>query len=38
MERDRFMTPEEAKAFGLVDEVIAARPLADDPTRSKSSS
>jgi len=38
MERDRFMTPEEAKAFGLVDEVIAQRPAADDPTRSKSSS
>jgi ATP-dependent Clp protease, protease subunit len=38
MERDRFMTPEEAKAFGLVDEVIAERPAADDPTRSKSSS
>jgi ATP-dependent Clp protease, protease subunit len=38
MERDRFMTPEEAKAFGLVDEVLAERPAADDPTRSKSSS
>ena len=38
MERDRFMTPEEAKTFGLVDEVIAERPAADDPTRSKSSS
>ena len=33
MERDRFMTPEEAKAFGLVDEVIAERPAADDPSR-----
>ena len=38
MERDRFMTPEEAKTFGLVDQVIAERPAADDPTRSKSSS
>ena len=38
MERDRFMTPEEAKTFGLVDEVIAERPAADDPSRSKSSS
>jgi ATP-dependent Clp protease, protease subunit len=38
MERDRFMTPQEAKEFGLVDEVIAERPAADDPTRSKSSS
>jgi ATP-dependent Clp protease, protease subunit len=38
MERDRFMTPDEAKTFGLVDLVIAERPAADDPTRSKSSS
>jgi ATP-dependent Clp protease, protease subunit len=38
MERDRFMTPDEAKTFGLVDQVIAERPAADDPTRSKSSS
>jgi ATP-dependent Clp protease protease subunit len=38
MERDRFMTPEEAKAFGLVDQVIAERPPVDDPSRSKSSS
>jgi ATP-dependent Clp protease, protease subunit len=30
MERDRFMTPEEAKAFGLVDEVIAERPKAEE--------
>jgi ATP-dependent Clp protease protease subunit len=29
MERDRFMTPEEAKAFGLVDEVVARRPEQD---------
>ena len=26
MERDRFMTPQEAKAFGLVDEVVERRP------------
>ena len=38
MERDRFMTPEEAKTFGLVDQVIAERPAADDPSRPKSSS
>jgi ATP-dependent Clp protease protease subunit len=38
MERDRFMTPQEAKEFGLVDEVIAERPAADDPTKSKSGS
>ena len=37
MERDRFMTPAEAKEFGLVDEVIAERPKADEPG-SKSSS
>jgi ATP-dependent Clp protease, protease subunit len=37
MERDRFMTPVEAKEFGLVDEVIAERPKSDEPG-SKSSS
>ena len=26
MERDRFMTPVEAKEYGLVDQVIAKRP------------
>lgn len=26
MERDRFMTPDEAKTFGLVDEVVSKRP------------
>jgi ATP-dependent Clp protease protease subunit len=26
VERDKFMTPEEAKAFGLIDEVVSARP------------
>lgn len=26
MERDNFMTPEEAKSFGLIDEVVARRP------------
>ncbi|MCP4393720.1 MAG: ATP-dependent Clp endopeptidase proteolytic subunit ClpP [Alphaproteobacteria bacterium] len=25
MERDNFMTPEEAKSFGIIDEVVAAR-------------
>jgi ATP-dependent Clp protease, protease subunit len=38
MERDRFMTPDEAKNFGLIDEVIAARPGGDDQNGSKSSS
>jgi len=26
LERDRFMTPEEARDFGIVDEVVASRP------------
>ena len=30
MERDRFMSPEEAKTFGLVDEVVTHRPVAAD--------
>jgi len=38
MERDRFMTPDEAKNFGLIDEVIAARPGGDDQNGSKASS
>jgi len=27
MERDKFMSPEEAKAFGLIDEVVERRPI-----------
>ena len=30
LERDRFMNPEEAKEFGLIDEVVASRPKTDD--------
>jgi ATP-dependent Clp protease protease subunit len=30
MDRDRFMTPEEAKEFGLIDEVVTERPRALD--------
>jgi ATP-dependent Clp protease, protease subunit len=30
IERDRFFSPEEAKAFGLIDEVVTSRPLSDD--------
>ena len=30
MERDRFMTPEEAKHFGLIDQVIVERPRSDE--------
>ena len=35
MDRDRFMTPEEAKDFGLIDEVVTERPRpADDEAKS----
>lgn len=30
VERDRFMSPEDAKEFGLIDEVVTKRPAADD--------
>jgi ATP-dependent Clp protease protease subunit len=30
MERDNFMSAEEAKKFGLIDEVVAARPIEED--------
>ena len=30
MDRDKFLTPEEAKAFGLVDEVVTTRPASPD--------
>ena len=30
VERDRFMTPTEAKDFGLIDEVVDARPVSGD--------
>jgi len=30
MERDRFMTPQEAKEFGLIDHVVARRPPTDE--------
>ena len=30
VDRDRFMTPEEAKVFGIVDEVVVSRPPAED--------
>lgn len=31
MERDNFMTPEDAKAFGLIDEVVEKRPASESP-------
>ncbi len=30
MERDKFLSPEEAKAFGLIDEVVTQRPARED--------
>lgn len=30
LERDRFMTPGEAKEFGLIDEVVTSRPISED--------
>ena len=30
MERDKFMTPEDAKDFGLIDEVVSSRPSSGD--------
>ncbi|WP_298372235.1 ATP-dependent Clp endopeptidase proteolytic subunit ClpP [Azospirillum sp.] len=31
MERDKFMSPDEAKSFGLIDEVVEKRPGVDGP-------
>jgi ATP-dependent Clp protease protease subunit len=31
VDRDRFMSPEEAKAFGIVDEVVVTRPRGEEP-------
>lgn len=36
LERDRFMSPEEAKAFGLIDEIATMRPAPKDGDDSKS--
>ncbi len=33
LERDRFMSPEEAKAFGLIDQVIEQRPTGSVPDK-----
>jgi len=35
MERDNFLSPDEAKTFGLVDEVVAARPATDEDDKGK---
>ncbi|MDO8608298.1 MAG: ATP-dependent Clp endopeptidase proteolytic subunit ClpP [Phaeospirillum sp.] len=34
MERDKFMTADEAKEFGLIDEVVSKRPAVDDDSSS----
>jgi ATP-dependent Clp protease protease subunit len=36
MDRDNYMTAEEAKAFGLIDELIERRPKTDDDKDEKS--
>ena len=33
-ERDKFMSPEEAKDFGIIDEVVSSRPLPEDDAES----
>src|SRR5579864_463188 len=33
VERDKFMSPIEAKEFGLIDEVMAARPIREDENK-----
>ncbi len=36
VERDNFLSPDEAKAFGLIDEVVTSRPIPeDDETETK---
>jgi ATP-dependent Clp protease protease subunit len=37
MERDNFMTPEKAKEFGLIDEVVDKRPSSDESETSGAS-
>ena len=35
LERDKFMTPPEAKDFGIVDDVVARRPAAPNDSEGK---
>ena len=35
MERDTFMTPEEAKTYGIIDEVVTSRPVTDEDEKKK---
>ena len=32
LERDKFLSPEEAKEFGIIDEVVKSRPVPEDAT------
>jgi ATP-dependent Clp protease protease subunit len=36
LDRDHFMTPEQAKAFGIIDEVLTKRAPSDEPGSSRS--
>ena len=33
LERDKFMSPEDAKAFGIIDEVVTSRPPRPDEVK-----
>ncbi len=35
VERDKFMSPDEARSFGLIDEVMAIRPARDEETKTR---
>jgi ATP-dependent Clp protease, protease subunit len=35
VERDKFMSPEEARTFGLIDEVMASRPAREEETKTR---
>jgi len=35
VERDKFMSPTEAKEFGLIDEVMAGRPARDEENKTR---
>jgi ATP-dependent Clp protease, protease subunit len=35
VERDKFMSPDEAKSFGLIDEVMASRPMREDEVKTR---
>ncbi|MBT3238392.1 MAG: ATP-dependent Clp endopeptidase proteolytic subunit ClpP [Rhodospirillaceae bacterium] len=38
LERDNFLSPDEAKEFGLIDEVVTSRPVTDDDDETASDS